>query len=72
MGYAGMQRLRLALVIISPVAFTLQLFSALANPGGLGFLVAAFFAAVGLYIAYDYRKAKTAHERAEQAPRKRA
>jgi hypothetical protein len=62
MSYAWQQRLRLALVVISPTLFTLQVIGALQNPHSFGWLIASFWAALGIYIAYDYRRAKAAHE----------
>lgn len=68
MGYLWGQRLRLALVILSPVAFTFELVAALQNPHGFGWLAAGLFAAVGIYVAYDYRRARVAHERRPVGP----
>jgi hypothetical protein len=62
MSYKWQQRLRLALVVISPILFTLQVLSALLNPQGFGWLVASAWAALGIYFAWTYRKAKQAHD----------
>jgi hypothetical protein len=62
MSYAWQQRLRLGLVVISPILFTLQVLAALLNPQGFGWLVASAWAALGIYFAWTYRKAKQAHD----------
>lgn len=61
-GYIWGQRLRLVLVILSPLLFAFELMAALHNPRGYGWLAAGLFAAAGIYVAYDYRRAKAAHE----------
>ena len=61
-GYIWGQRLRLVLVILSPILFAVELLAALQHPRGFGWLAAGLFAAVGIYVASDYGRAKAAHE----------
>ena len=62
MSYAWQQRLRLGLVVISPILFTLQVLAALLNPQGFGWIFSSDCSSLGIYFAWTYRKAKQAHD----------